>query len=194
MRGMTVALLGGGLCLIMLQGALARQEEGKRPLSEPTGSGQAAKQGSYTTHPAKEKSKSQPKAASEVVVVVLAPVSRARQCLTEILKEHGWRILAGGQDGRRIRAMRYLSSELFARAAETRRDNTRFSQGRAYLDAELGAVGNETRIKLRLQILAWADTEEPLARPTNFMPVGSTGELEGELRAALQGRCGSGSH
>src|SRR5262249_39832222 len=142
--------------------------------------------GSSTAHPAKEESKSQPKAASEVVVVVLAPVSRARQCLTEIVQERGWHVLARGQDGRRFRAMRDLSSELFERAADSRRNNTRFSHGRAYLDAELAAVGNETRVKLRLRILAWAETEEPLARPTNFMPVGSTGELESGLRAALQ--------
>ena len=194
MQGMTFALLRGGVCLIMLLGALARQGEGKRPSSEPAGSGPGAKQGSSTAHPAKEKSKSQRNAASEVVVVVRAPVSRARQCLTETVEERGWRVLAGGQDDRQIRAMRYLSVEEFARAANARRDNTRFSQGRGYLEAELGAVGKETRIKLRLRIVAWADTEEPLARPTNFMPVGSTGALEGELRAALEARCGSESH
>ncbi|HEX2712719.1 MAG TPA: hypothetical protein VHM88_10915, partial [Candidatus Acidoferrales bacterium] len=129
-----------------------------------------------------------------VGVVVPAPVPCARQCLTATVKERGWRVVVNGQDGKRLGAMRDLPSELFLRAADTRRDNARFSQGRAYLDAELEPVGNETRVNLRLRILAWANTEEPLARPTNFMPVRSTGELEGGLRAALQARCGSRSH
>ncbi len=193
MRRTTFALLGGATCLIVLLGVHAQPEGGKKPSSETTGSGPAAKQGSSPTQAAK--GKSQPNAAAEgVVVMVRAPILRARQCLTEILEQRGWRVLAHGEDGHPIRAMRDLSSEEFAGAADTRQDNTRFSQGRAYLDAKLDAVGNETRIKFRLGIVAWAETGHPLARPTNFTPVNSTGVLEGGLRAALQTRCGSGSH
>lgn len=121
--------------------------------------------------------------------VLSASAGEASECTRRFLQHERWAIVhsKSGQ----LRAFRYVSVEELESIAEgPRKGETRWSRARVDLFVTIaGMDGSSTLVELRARILAEVETPEAAMRPTNLVPLASTGALEGELIASLKARC-----
>jgi hypothetical protein len=106
-----------------------------------------------------------------------------------VLQRERWTIVRSTLE--QLRAFRYVPREELERIAQRpRKGEAPWSRARVDLFVTYTALErSSTRVELRVRILAEAETPEPALRPTNLLPLASTGTLERELILALQARC-----